>query len=332
MTASRGKRPAGLEFAGTVVKAGSRQRFHLPIARLPTTQLMLPLEVEVVHGADPGPRVWLSGAIHGDELNGIEIVRQVRDKLDPRALRGTVFLVPIVNGFGVINESRYLPDRRDLNRSFPGSARGSLASRLAEVFMREVVSPCSHGIDLHTGSNHRRNLPQVRGNLDEAETLRCAQAFGAPICVNVRSRDGSLRDAASRLGKHVLLYEAGEPLRFDREAIQRGIQGTLAVLGHLGILEDVPATPPTPILANRTRWIRARTSGLFRLQVRLGDSVEPGQVVGRISDGFGDMNTAVRAAESGIVLGCQRNPMVRRGDGLVNLACDAEPLRGVPQR
>ncbi|MFW6198438.1 MAG: M14 family metallopeptidase, partial [Acidobacteriota bacterium] len=162
------------EIGGERVAPGETRRLDLPVARLPTQQ-MLSLPVKVLHGSRPGPRLWLSAAIHGDEVNGVEIIRRVLDAVRPEELAGTVVAVPIVNVFGFVQQSRYLPDRRDLNRSFPGSRRGSLAARLARLFLTEVVERCSHGIDLHTGSLHRSNLPQVRGDLDDPETRRCAE-------------------------------------------------------------------------------------------------------------------------------------------------------------
>jgi predicted deacylase len=281
VTASRAERRPPFVIAGNEISAGKRKRVEIPVARLPATQVFLNLPVEVVHGKKHGPCVWLSSTIHGDELNGIEVVRQVRQQIKAVELRGTLLLVPIVNSFGFLEESRYLPDRRDLNRSFPGSKRGSLAGRLASIFMEQVVGPCSHGIDLHTAATHRCNLPQIRANLEDEETRRCALDFAAHLSVHSPERDGSLRSAASALGKHVLLYEAGEAQRYDDYAIQTGVAGVLRVLRGLDMLdgEGDELTRVSPI-ARSTRWIRARASGLLRLNFRLGDQVSKGERLG----------------------------------------------------
>ncbi|HMB68621.1 MAG TPA: succinylglutamate desuccinylase/aspartoacylase family protein, partial [bacterium] len=211
---------------------------------------------------------------------------------------------------------------RDLNRSFPGTSRGSLAARLADVFMREIVEHCSHGIDLHTGSDHRRNLPQVRANLENEETRRCALAFGAPVIIDAHTRDGSLRDAASRRGKHVLLYEAGEPQRFNRDAVRTGVRGVLRVLEALEMVEPGTAPPPRvpPTIATTTRWVRARKGGLVRLEVDLGARVERGERLGVVADAFGADAAELKAPEPGIVIGRANNPVARQGDALVHLA------------
>jgi hypothetical protein len=315
-----------LKVAGRTIEPGERKRIEIPVARVPATRLLMPMPVEVVVGRDPGPCIWVSGVIHGDELNGVEIVRQLLALLDPAKLHGAVLAVPIVNMFGFVAQSRYLPDRRDLNRSFPGSARGSLAARLADVFMREVVEHCSHGIDLHTGSDHRRNLPQIRADLENEETRRCALAFGPPVVINASARDGSLRDAARRRGKHVLLYEAGEPQRFNRDAVRTGVRGVLRVMEALEMIERGTAPPPRApaAVATTTRWVRARSGGLVRLEVDLGVRVDRGDRLGVVADAFGDEAAELKAPGPGIVIGRANNPVARRGDALVHLATEFE--------
>ena len=222
-----------LTIGGTPCPPGASTHVELPVGRLPT-ETWLKVPVEVVRGREPGPALWLTAAIHGDELNGVEVIRRVLSKVTPEKLRGTLIAVPIVNVFGFNARSRYLPDRRDLNRSFPGSAGGSLASQLAHLLMTEVVRHADVGLDLHTGSDHRFNWPQIRADLGDPETLRLAEAFGAPVTMFSAVRDGSLRGAATALGKPVLLYEAGEPLRFDGESLEVGARGVLNVMRALG--------------------------------------------------------------------------------------------------
>ncbi|KAI9134422.1 succinylglutamate desuccinylase/aspartoacylase family protein [Acaryochloris sp. CCMEE 5410] len=310
-----------ITIGGTTVAPGTEQHIELPVACLPT-QTMLSLPIHVVNGQSEGPTLWLSAAIHGDELNGVEIIRQVLEQVKPKSLRGVLIAVPIVNLFGFIEQSRYLPDRRDLNRSFPGSVRGSLAARLAHLFMKEVVSHCSYGIDLHTASHHRVNLPQIRANLDNSETYRCAQAFAAPAMIHATTRDGSLRQAAAKQGISVLLYEAGEALRFDSEAIAIGVNGVLQVMAALEMLPLTTPTSNTPTtqMYRSTKWVRASRSGILHLQIELGQTVIQRQKLGYIADAFGDTNRRIQAPCGGIIIGYTQNPLVNQGDGIVHIA------------
>jgi hypothetical protein len=282
---------------------------------------MLSMPVVVVNGKHPGPTVWLSGAIHGDELNGVEVVRRVLPRLDQRTLRGAVIAVPVVNVFGFVEQGRYLPDGRDLNRAFPGSARGSMASQLAALFMKEVVMQCDLGIDLHTAASHRTNIPQVRANLDDPETLELARAFGAPFVIDARLRDGSVRAAATKRGIKVLLYEAGQIHRFDEDAIETGVDGVLRVLEAMEMGSWETPKHPKPIEVRTTRWIRARRAGLMRLEAELGDEVTKGDVLGGISDALGNRSARVSATASGHVIALNQNPLVTQGEALVHLAC-----------
>ncbi|GAB4141908.1 MAG: succinylglutamate desuccinylase/aspartoacylase family protein [Planctomycetaceae bacterium] len=289
------------------------------MSRLPT-ETWLSMIVEVVNGKKPGPCIWLSAALHGDELNGVEIIRRVLNRLKTEDLRGCVIAVPIVNVFGFIEQSRYLPDRRDLNRSFPGSHRGSLAGRIAHLFMTEIVTQCDFGIDLHTGSNYRENLPQIRAKLDDPQTRKCAKAFGAPVMIHAAVRDGSLRHAASSRGIPVLLYEAGEPLRFERDSIEIGVRGILRVMRTLKMLRSAPKTRFTnPLAIQETTWIRARRGGILNLDVSLGQRVTKSQRLGIIADAFGDNSKILRASTDGIVIGVLNNPIVNQGDAVVHL-------------
>jgi predicted deacylase len=229
--------------------------------------------------------------------------------------------VPIVNVFGFNAQSRYLPDRRDLNRSFPGSERGSLAARIAFLFMQEVVRKCQYGIDLHTGSNHRTNLSQVRANLHDDETRRLAEAFAAPVIMHAAAIDGSLRKAATDAGARTLVYEAGEPLRFDRAAIELGHDGVLRVLAALGMLKSAPKKKgPHSALVAKTTWVRALNSGILRLDARLGQVVTARQQLGLVADAFGEDAAPLLAPEDGLVIGHTNNPLVQQGEAVLHLA------------
>jgi predicted deacylase len=307
---------------GTVVRPGRRHQLELPISKLVTgTQIALP--VLVVHGRSDGPTVWVNAAIHGDEINGVETIRRVLGHLDPRRMCGTVLAVPVVNVHGFIAGDRYLPDRRDLNRSFPGSARGSLASRIAHLLMSGVVARCSVGIDLHTGSGHRTNLPQVRADLTDPTARDLAHAFGPPIVIHAAIRDGSLRQAATDAGATVLVYEGGEAWRFDENAIRSGVDGILRVFIQLGIIE--PETGQGPTLSPRpeswsSRWVRARRSGIAHIDVELGDQVERGQGLGRLHDSFGNRLGRFTSPIDGVIIGISLDPLFNQGDAMVHVA------------
>lgn len=308
------------------VRPGRKVQIELPFARV-VTGATESLPVKVINGRSAGPHVWLSAAIHGDELNGIQIIRRVIKELDARRLRGAVIAVPIVNPLGFIAQSRYLPDRRDLNRSFPGSARGSTASRLAHLFMEQVVDHCSVGIDLHTATNHRINHPQVRADLDDPETLALVREFGAPFSIHARLRDGSLRQAASEREKTVLLYEAGQAHRFDDGAIETGITGVMRTLRALGMIDSrLPRVEPTRLI-RRTRWVRARRGGIVDIEVALGEHVEAGQPVASIADAFGMRPARVKASETGWVIARSLRPLVNSGDSLIHIAAESGPDR-----
>jgi predicted deacylase len=319
------------EIAGRRVAAGERTRVEIPVARLPSGTAMS-LLCEVVQGSRPGPRLWLSAALHGDEIVGVEIVRRLLESIDPRKLRGAVIAVPIVNVFGFITQSRYLPDRRDLNRCFPGSRSGSLASRLAHLFMTEIVQRSTHGIDLHSGSNHRTNIPQVRADLSDPETRRCAETFAAPVMINAQTRDGSLRQAAARLGKPVLVYEAGEPLRFDNHAIRLGVDGVLRVMTRLGMLRPARRNRrPAVTEVASSSWVRARQSGVLRMQVELGELVRARQRLAVIGDVFGDEPLSIEAPFDGMIIGHTNNPLVYQGEAVVHVARPAPRSANEPE-
>lgn len=302
------------------IDPGAEKRLELRVARM-LTGSWLSLPVVALNGVEAGPRIWLSAALHGDELNGLEIIRRVLQALDPLRLRGSIVAVPIVNVFGFEEQDRYLPDRRDLNRSFPGSPRGSLAARLAHLFVTEIMAPCQYGIDLHTGSHHRANLPQVRADLVDPETRRIAVAFGAPMMYDAPTISGSLRAVARQRGIHVLVYEAGEPLRFNAEAISTGVDGVLRVLQALGMIAAAPPASDAPVFeARERRWIRASRSGIFHLAVELGQEIERRGLLGELGDPLLNSRRPVRSSFAGMVIGFTRNPLVHQGDALVHLA------------
>ncbi|MFN3217208.1 MAG: succinylglutamate desuccinylase/aspartoacylase family protein [Acidimicrobiales bacterium] len=311
--------PPAIMVGGAAVAAGERAEISIPIGRLVTGERMS-LPVMVLNGARPGPTVWINGAIHGDEIGGVEIITRVLRTLDPTTMAGTVLAVPVVNVHGFVTSDRYLPDRRDLNRSFPGSASGSLGAQVANLFMNEIVARCGIGIDLHTGSDHRTNLPQIRADLDDAATRHLAEEFGTPVVIHARTRDGSLRHAATKAGATVLLYEAGEASRFDEEAIRVGVTGVLRVFAAIGLIDAVVEPAPQPLVSRRTSWMRARRSGIVHLDIEPGALVRRRQELGTIDDTFGNRLAVLRAPFDGLVIGMTRHPLVNRGDAMVHIA------------
>lgn len=311
-----------LTINGIAIRPGSRTTIDMPTGRL-YTHAPMTMPVHVVSGRRPGPRLFISAAIHGDEINGVEIIRRLLKLPALKRLRGTVIAVPIVNVHGLINHSRYLPDRRDLNRSFPGSEKGSLAARLANLFMQEIVAKSTHGIDLHTGAIHRTNLPQIRANMDDKETEKLARAFNVPVIISSNLRDGSLRESAAEYGIPMLLYEAGEALRFDEVSIRAGVKGIVNVMRMLEML------PPSrtknlkrkePVVARSSSWIRASDSGILRALIPLGGRVKKDILLGIIADPFGEREVQITAPFSGIVIGRTNLPLVNEGDGLYHIA------------
>jgi len=303
------------------IMPGEMKRINLPVAKLYTdSDVYLP--VNIIRSKRPGPTIFISAAVHGDELNGIEIIRRLINLKGFKISSGTLIAVPMVNVYGVVNQSRYLPDRRDLNRCFPGSAKGSLAGRVANIFLKEIVSHCDYGIDLHTGAIHRSNLPQIRADLSDAETLELAKVFDVPVILNSNIIDGSLREAAVRNKTKVLLYEAGEALRFDEFSIRAGIKGILNVLRHLNMISKrkIRKKVKNHFIANNSGWLRGNASGIVTHHFNLGDQVKKGEVVADIGSPYGEVLGEVIATKDGIIIGKQNIPLIQEGEAMYHIA------------
>lgn len=303
------------------VEPGTRKTIHIPLSRLADHTDMM-LRLQVVHGKKPGPTLFVSGAIHGDEIIGVEIIRRVSRMKMVSKVKGTLILIPVVNGYGFLGMSRYLPDRRDLNRVFPGTESGSSASQLAYAFMQQIVSRSDFGVDLHSGAIHRENLPQIRADLNDPIVKDMATAFGASVMLNSNLRDGSLREAAQTVGCHMLLYEAGEALRFNETAIRIGVKGVLGVMRHIGMLPKLKQRKSRrdPIQPVSSHWVRAPMSGLMRAAYSLGDVVEKGAVIASVAGPLGEVEEDVLARYSGVIIGRTNLPIVSRGDALFHIA------------
>ena len=303
------------------VAPGEAGTVDLPVAQLYThTELNIPLQV--VHGRADGPVLLVSSSIHGDELNGVEVIRRLRRARPLSRLRGTLILAPVVNVFGFIHKSRYLPDRRDLNRCFPGSERGSLGSRIAAMFCREVLDACTHLLDLHTGAIHRSNLPQIRADCRDEKVLAMARAFGLPVILDSEPLEGSLRGEAGARGIPALVYEAGEALRYEEDSIRAGVRGCLRVMRHLGMLAPSRARRHSwePFVARSSQWVRAETDGVFRPHVSLGTRVRRGDVLGVVGSPLGEDDVEILAPAAGVVVGRNNIPLVNEGEALFHVA------------
>jgi uncharacterized protein len=324
---------------GVSVEAGARRLIDLPVSKL-SNHTPVTLPVHVLHGLQPGPTMFVSAAIHGDELNGVEIIRRILRTLKPGNIRGTLLCVPVVNAYGFIGRSRYLPDRRDLNRAFPGSSSGSLASRLANLLLTEVVKRSQIGIDLHTAAVHRVNLPQIRAAYGKRpRTRELAEAFGCEVVLESPERAGSLRKAAREAGVDVLVYEGGEGLRFDEFAIKAGVDGIANVMLKIGMLQlpdGVEATVDPrhrpPVFANASKWVRAPEGGVFRTHKRIGDAVSDNELVGVVANPYDDVDVEVRSPRRGIIVGRTTLPIVNMGDALFHLAWSEEISTGKKSR
>ncbi|MCW8908538.1 MAG: succinylglutamate desuccinylase/aspartoacylase family protein [Sedimenticola sp.] len=310
-----------LRIGDSEVLPGQRLTIDLPIAQLYThTPLTMP--VQVVRGRKSGPRLFVCAAIHGDEINGVEIIRRLLNLPLLKRLRGDLVAVPIVNVPGFLQRSRYLPDRRDLNRSFPGSDKGSLAGRMANLFLQEIVAQCSHGIDLHTAAIDRANLPQIRVDLSDSVAAEMAQVFRTPVILNSGLREGSVRQSTARLGIPMIVYECGEALRFDEHAIRTGLRGVVRVMRHLKMLPASrgKGSSYTPVVADSSGWVRASQSGILRATAPLGATVARHGGLGFISDPFGESESQVLAPYRGVVIGRTTLPLAYQGEALFHIA------------
>ena len=302
------------------VKPGERKYLELPIPGF-YSHSNIHMPVHIMCGKEAGPTLFVSAAVHGDEINGVEIIRRLKNSRSVTRLKGTLITVPIVNVYGFINKTRYLPDRRDLNRFFPGSEKGSKASKLAHTFLTNISQQCDYGIDLHTAAISRDNLPQIRAVLANEEIKELSLAFGAPVVLNAPLREGSLRESAAKTDTKILLYEAGEALRFDEVSIRAGVSGIINVMRKIGMLpRSRKRVKLEPAIAHSSQWIRATQSGILRSTNPMGNRINKGDVLGFISDPFGEAETEIIAPVSGMVIGRTTLPLVHEGEAIFHIA------------
>lgn len=306
------------------VEPGEKKVVLFPAPNI-NTQISVDIPVHVYHGENAGPKLFVTSAIHGDELNGIEIIRRLHNSINLKKLSGTIITMPVVNIYGIIMQSRYMADRRDLNRSFPGAKKGTLAARLAHGVIKQVVSHCDYGIDLHTGAFGRMNMPQLRVDFSAPGSKKFALSFNTPVVLESKQRDGSLRQAASELGIPVLVYEGGEALRYSEFCIRAAVNGIHNVLHDLKMIphDNKEKTKKIKsVITNTSRWVRAPMSGLVQpVKEVLTRRVKKGEILAHIHDPFLiQASQKVIAPFEGIVIGQALKIIATEGDGLFHIA------------
>ena len=316
---------APLQLLGTTVMPGTAQRLSWSATEL-FEGVPVSTPVLIVHGAMPGITLCMTAAVHGDELNGIEIVRRVMHEIDPENLSGTIIGVPIVNVEGFRRGSRYLPDRRDLNRYFPGNAGGSAAARIAHSFFIHVVEKCDALIDLHTGSFERSNLPQIRADLRDPDIVTLTQGFGSMVVLHSAPADGTLRYAATRAGIPAVTLEAGGPLQLELDEVRHGVKGIETLINTLGMISKINGWgDPGPVFY-RSSWVRVNNGGILLADVGLGSTVQQGDLLGTITDPMNNERTELRSPYSGRIIGLARNQVVMPGFAAFHIGIRTEAV------
>lgn len=308
-----------IQINGIRVKPGQSVNIELPIAKLPT-HTVIDLPIFIRSSKNEGPVVLISGGVHGDEINGVVTAKKLLQEFDDNLelTRGTLIIIPLVNIYGFLSNSRTFPDGRDLNRSFPGSKKGSLASRIAFILSEEVIPLIDFGIDFHTGGRMLSNHPQIRVDFKDKVGLELAKAFGTHYVVHSKHIEKSFRKTAYKSRKHLLVFEGGESMRLDNYSIEEGISGTKRLLHHLEMINS-PQLPQSTIILKESEWTRAKASGIFSCLVKLGDFVRKGELLAHISDPYGQVIVPVKATTNGHVIGVNNNPVINVGDALIHL-------------
>jgi len=310
-----------ISIADHEIRPGEFKEININIARLPSrTQIDTP--IYVYRGVEDGPTLALTAGMHGDEINGMEIVRRILDLGYNRVKRGTVLCMPVINVYGFLNYSREVPDGKDINRSFPGSKNGSLAARVAHHMTHDVLPYIDYGVDFHTGGAQRTNYPQVRCVMKEKVNAELANAFHAPFTLDAPFRPHSLRLTASKKDKHIIVYEGGESIRLDQYAIEEGINGTLRLMKYLNMIDDAPKPREENRIIWSSSWARARTAGMFQTEIKCGDMIHKDQLVGTLTDPFGEFKEQIKSPATGYVIGLNNNPIVNAGDALLHIGFD----------
>ncbi len=303
--------------AGNEIEPGEQTTLHVNIARLPS-HTNINMVIHVNRSEEPGPVVLLSGGLHGDEINGIEIIRRVIDENLNIPKIGTIISLPIINMYGFINFSRFVPDGKDVNRSFPGSKTGSLASRIAHFLTNSILPVIDYGFDFHTGGDNRANYPQVRCNFKDETARALAMATNAPFIMDSPLIPKSLRNTAYKMNKSILVFEGGEAMRLNDLVVEEGVKCVRNFLGQLGMTDYQPPEK-SGIVLKESSWVRAKQSGIFHSHVELGQIIEKQEVIGRIMDPFGDFQKSIKSPSNGYIIGLNNTPIVHQGDALFHV-------------
>ncbi len=300
------------------IKYGEKAVINLNIARLISgTEIDLP--IYAYRSKKPGPTVLLSGGLHGDEINGVEIVRRlIEQKTFDKLNCGSIIAIPVMNIYGFLNFSREVPDGKDVNRSFPGSLSGSLAARVAYNLTHKVLHEIDFGIDFHTGGANRYNYPQTRYDPSDKQAKEISEAFNAPINLESKFIDRTFRKQAMKMEKSIVVYEAGESMRFDQQSIEEGVLGAKKVLSHFGMI-DFESQFRESVDCKESAWLRAKVSGLLHLEKTSGDMVKAKEILATITDPFGNFKTKIKAPKDGIIIGHTNAPLVNQGDALYHI-------------
>jgi len=321
----RPQRSGELVIGGQIIAPGRTRNIRLKISE---TYYGDPVSIHlrVIRSRKPGPTIFITAAIHGDELNGTGIIHEWISRKGLKLKCGTLILIPVVNILGFEANERYLPDRRDLNRSFPGSPTGSMASRLAHLLMTEVVQHCDYGIDLHTAAIQRTNFPNIRGDLKNKGVVRLAEVFGSELLVNGKGPENSFRREACRMGCPTITVEAGEPWKVEPSVLEFGVRGVWNILIELGMMDGDPYTPSYQVKIFKTQWVRAEVGGMLRFHVVPGQPVARGDALASNFGIMGKQQSTLFSPLKGIVLGMTTLPMVKPGEPVCHIAQTSRSL------
>ncbi len=312
-----------LRINGRTIRSGESADLHLEFSESYLGRT-ISIPVSVLRASKAGPRVFLTGAVHGDELTGIGIIRELLFNQPPQLKRGTLVCAPVVNIYGLEHHSRYLPDRRDLNRCFPGSPTGSLTSRLAHHVFTELIQQCDFGVDFHSAAVRRTNYPNVRADMSKPDIRRLARAFGCELIVNTKGPEDSLRRTAVQHGVSTIILEAGEVWRIEQGVVDIGIRGCLNVLRELNMLDGEPEAPPYSLTIDKTTWVRAERGGFLTFYARPGDLVQEGEELATNYSIFGREKNVLTSPSHGIILGMSTMPAVQPGEPVYHIATLSE--------
>lgn len=309
-----------LVILGTEILPGKGAQLNLDVARLHTrTPILVPVIVE--RAKEDGPTVLLMAGLHGDEINGVEIIRRFLRKKLHKPTKGTIICLPVFNIFGFLNIKRELPDGRDLNRSFPGSVNGSLASQFAYHFMKEIAPHCDYIIDFHTGAAQRNNFPQIRCVMSDPESMELARVFNPPFILNSSLISKTIRESMIKMKKKILLFEGGMANSIEEMIVEEGLNGTKRLISHLGMRNykiDI-SKDREPVVLTESRWLRAPNSGMFQILVQNGASVEKGTVLAVVTDPYGNFEKKIKSPSSGYVICANESPVVFKGDAIIHI-------------